>query len=341
MARDLLIRRLRVLARRHFWDGACVLLFAVALAGGTGPLLSGAGKFADSLVPGIAAQASDEPAKVYGPAGAGVARLPMYEFAAASPYSPQVLFPIKSHIFPDWLTHIVRRAAPPPVRDPVIAICIDDLGEDLAGTDRAMALPKEVALSFLPYAEATPFLAQEAEAKGHIVLAHVPMEALSQTDPGPMALKVGAPDIAQKIAWNIARVPGLSGINNHEGSRFTGDDASLAPVMRALAARHLFFFDSRTGPQSRAVGMAEGLGVMSAGRDIFLDDVVSEEAVRQQLDALAATAKRQGAAIAIGHPHDATLKVLAEWLVQNHGVELVTLSEAMKRKSQPVAVASR
>jgi polysaccharide deacetylase 2 family uncharacterized protein YibQ len=335
MVRASLIRRLRVVARRHLWDGACMMLFAAALIGGAGPLVSGAGKFVDSLAPGMPAQASDET----GRAGNGVAQLPMYEFAAASAYSPQVLFPVKSHIFPDWLTHIIPHATLVPVHDPVIAICIDDLGEDLAGTDRAMALPQPVALSFLPYAESTPFLAQEAVAKGHTVLAHVPMEPLSHTDPGPMALTIGAADIADKIAWNIARVPGLSGINNHEGSRFTQDAASLAPVMRALAARHLFFFDSRTGPDSKAVGIAAALGVMSAGRDIFLDDVVSEEAVRQQLDALAATAKHQGAAIAIGHPHAVTLKVLAEWLAQNHGVTLVPLADAMKRKNQPVAVA--
>ena len=166
-------------------------LFSVALVSGAGPLVSGAAKFLDSLTPGMA-QASDQPAKVYGPAGDGVARLPMTQFAAASPYSPQVLFPVKSHIFPDWLMRAVHHAAPPQaqplVRNPVIAICIDDLGEDLAGTDRAIALPKEVAMSFLPYAESTPFLAQEAGNKGHIVLAHVPMEALSHTNPGPMAL---------------------------------------------------------------------------------------------------------------------------------------------------------
>ena len=156
-----------------------------------------------------------------------------------------------------------------------------------------------------------------------------------------MALTVGAPDIAQKIAWNIARVPGLSGINNHEGSRFTQDAPSLAPVMRALEVRHLFFFDSRTGPQSQAVAVAQGLGVTTAGRDIFLDDVVTEDAVRQQLDALAATAKRQGAAIAIGHPPDVTLKVLTQWLAQNHGVELVTISAAIQRKSGALTLASR
>jgi polysaccharide deacetylase 2 family uncharacterized protein YibQ len=312
----------------------------------------GAGLFASALVPGMAAQASDEPAR----AGVGVARLPVTGFGETD-YSPQVLFPVTTHLLPAWLRLaalpslrrgaeklIPRHAALPPVvpvRDPVIAICMDDLGEDLAGTDKAMALPKEVALSFLPYAEATPFLAPEAEHRGHDVLAHVPMEAVSGTDPGAMALKVGSAEIEGRLRWNIDRVPGLIGINNHEGSRFTEDAESLAPVAKLLAERHLFFFDSRTIPDSKVMAVAQSYGVASGGRDIFLDDVASEAAVRQQLDALAALAKRQGAAIAIGHPHDVTLKVLAAWLAENHGVTLVRLPEAMQRKSEAVALASR
>src|ERR1700744_4355965 len=99
MARVNLIRRIRVVVRRHLWDGVCMMLFSAALISGSGPLVSGAGKFLDSLTPAMA-QAADEPAR----ADASVARLPMVEFAATSSYSPQVLFPVKSHDFPAWLT---------------------------------------------------------------------------------------------------------------------------------------------------------------------------------------------------------------------------------------------
>ena len=337
MARELVIRRLMGFARRHVWDGAAVLLFVGGLAAGIGPVAAGAGKFLDFLTPGVAAEAAD------GPPQSGVAHLPVLGFEA-SRYLPQVLFPVREHLRPLWLQLRggldTRPLAMAPMK-PAIAICIDDLGEDLAGTDRAMLLPKEVALSFLPYAEATPFLAQEAVQKGHAVLAHVPMEAFSPIDPGPMTLKVRAGDITQKIAWNISRVPGLVSINNHEGSRFTGDAASLAPVMQALAGRHLFFFDSCTGPDSQGIAVAHRYGLMSAGRDIFLDDTVSEAEVRLELDALVAEAKRDGVAIAIGHPHDVTLKVLALWLAQGHGVELISLPEAIRRKSGAVALAAR
>ena len=44
-------------------------------------------------------------------------------------------------------------------------------------------------------------------------------------------------------------------------------------------------------------------------------------------------AKRSGVAIAIGHPHDATLRLLKDWLSKDHGVTLVPLDEAMRLKA--------
>jgi polysaccharide deacetylase 2 family uncharacterized protein YibQ len=342
MARGLLIRRLLVLVRRHGGDSGFALLFAVALIVGISPALGGLAKFAEALTPGMAAEASDEP--VSGQS----ARLVLFA-VPASRYSPQVLFPIQGHAFPEWLRARLKLGAAPAAAPsapvlaphPVIAICIDDLGEDIAGTDKAMALPRAVAMSFLPYAETTPFLATEAARKGHEILAHVPMEAVGAIDPGPMALKVGAPDAAARLAWNLARVPGLVGINNHEGSKFTADAAALTPVAETLAARHLFFFDSRTGPDSKVVAVSHMFGVESAGRDIFLDDVASEAAIDQQLEDLVAHARQTGVAIAIGHPHDLTLKLLAAWLARDHGVTLVPLSEAIRLKTERMALASR
>ncbi len=335
MPRGTLIRRLELLVRRHGGDGAFVCLLILGLAVGGAPALTGLGYFAQSLTPGMAAQASGEPMQ------RDTARLAVPGFPGAH-YSPQVLFPVQSRGIPAWLHPVSETpVTTPSLARPVIAICIDDLGEDIAGTDKAMALPKQVALSFLPYAQTTAFLAAEAARKGHEILAHVPMQAIGAIDPGPMSLKTGAPDIAQRLDWNLARVPGLIGINNHEGSKFTADAASLTPVAQALAARHLFFFDSRTGADSKVVAVAHRFGVASAGRDIFLDDTASESEIRKQLAALVATARSQGVAIAIGHPHDLTLQVLAGWLAQDHGVTLIPLSEAIRLKTGDQALAAR
>ncbi len=104
--------------------------------------------------------------------------------------------------------------------------------------------------------------------------------------------------------------------------------------MEVLAAHHLFYFDSRTIAGSQGIKVAHRFGVMSAGRDIFLDDTVSEAEVREQLADLVSEARRSGVAIAIGHPHDVTLRILAAWLAQDHGVTLVPVSDAIRRKTE-------
>ena len=344
------------LIRRHLPEIAFAALFGAGLVLGGNAALAGLPEFVDAALPGMAAQANVSDGRAH-----GVARLAVPQGFEESRFAPQVLYPIAQNPMPAWLVEAIREgsgAEPPPLRGvpndmpgikrPVIAICIDDLGEDLAGTDKAMALPREVALSFLPYADTTPFLAEAASRRGHLVLAHVPMQAVGGENPGPMTLKSGmaADEIARLLGQNLSRVPGLVGINNHEGSRFTADAAGLKPVMATLRARHLFFFDSRTGPDSQAEAAARAAGVMTAGRDIFLDDDQSAAAVSAELENLAREAKRTGVAIAIGHPHDVTLKLLAAWLAKDHGVTLVPLDEAIRLKnrqpSTPIgALASR
>ena len=302
------------------------LVFAVlamaALALGGAVAVQGVPVFIAALTPGMEAQAEGAP-------HGDTMRLALPGFEE-SRHAPQVLYPVIANAIPDWL-----HRAPVPAGPALIAICVDDLGEDIAGTETAMRLPKEVALSFLPFAPTTPGFAARAEEEGHTVLAHVPMQPLGGSNPGAMALEVGmAPDeIARRLAWSLERVPGAVGVNNHEGSRFTSDQAALAPVMAILKARGLFFFDSRTSGGSKGEAAAKAAGVDSIGRDIFLDDDQSEGAVTAQLNALAATAKRQGIAVAIGHPHAATLRLLKAWLAEDHGVKLVTLPEAMRAKA--------
>src|SRR5258706_928091 len=256
MIRESLIRRLPEIAFALLFGGGLVL--------GGDAALAGLQKFLDSAVPGRAAQAGGSDGLAH-----GVARFSVAQGFSETRFSPQVLYRVTATPKPDWLVGRETKNDASPVNRPVIAICIDDLGEDLAGTDKAMALPRQVALSFLPYADSTPFLAEAAAKKGHLVLAHVPMLALNGKDPGPMGLKPGmaAEEIARRLDWNLSRVPGRMGINNHEGSRFTADAAALAPVMASLQALELFFFDSRTGPR-RAVGAAaHEAGGMPAGRE--------------------------------------------------------------------------
>jgi uncharacterized protein len=233
---------------------------------------------------------------------------------------------------------VERRRTPPPGAA-AIAIVIDDMGGDLKQNRRAIALPKAVSLSFLPDPANTPLLVREAQRAGHEILAHVPMEAGPEhaNDPSlAMALHTDYPadENIRRLDWALVRVRGYSGINNHEGSVFTQNRKALAAVAEALYGRGVFFLDSRTTADSQVVGVARGFGVPSAGRDVFLDDARDENTVRMELRELEKTARKNGVAIAIGHPHDVTLDALKEWCAQQHSFRLIPVSQAIKLKTE-------
>ncbi len=228
-------------------------------------------------------------------------------------------------------------AAAAKARLPAIALVIDDMGGDVVQNRRAIALPQEVSLSFLPYPVDTPRLVRDARAAGHQILVHVPMEAAHDRD-GSLAtgLRRDLPveENLRRLDWALSRVEGYAGINNHEGSVFTADRQALVPVAEALYGRGVFFLDSRTTPLSQIVPVARAFGVPSADRDIFLDDDQAAPAVLRQLRELERVAREQGVAIAIGHPHAATLDLVTRWCAELKGYRLIKTSDAIRLKTE-------
>jgi len=122
----------------------------------------------------------------------------------------------------------------------------------------------------------------------------------------------------------------VAGVNNHQGSEATSNQALMSELMPLLRDRHLFYVDSRTTAATVAYDTAQSFGVHSAFRNVpFLDDVAEAPAVRKQLELALRGAREKGEAIAIGHPHPATLQALREILpqAQAQGVRLVFASQ--------------
>ncbi|MDH3594831.1 MAG: divergent polysaccharide deacetylase family protein [Rhodospirillales bacterium] len=226
---------------------------------------------------------------------------------------------------------------------PMIAVVIDDLGVNPVNARRAVELPGPLTLSFMTYAEGLGPLTAKARAAGHELMLHVPMEPRDPSwDPGPNVLSsgLGEGELQRRLEWGLGRFEGYVGINNHMGSRFTGSLLGMAQVMAELRARGLLFIDSMTSGASLGIGLARRMGVAHASRDIFLDNEPEDpEAIRRQLAKLERIARRRGAAIAIGHPHDATLEVLARWLpeLEVRGFALVPISAIVRRKTEMTA----
>lgn len=218
-----------------------------------------------------------------------------------------------------------------------LAIIVDDLGHDRASADSLLALPFPITVSVLPHLPLSSEVAEEAYRRGDQVMLHLPMESLSEGDPSegavpePIELRVGMDQsrVASLVDGMLETVPHAAGVNNHQGSRATADPALMQALMPVLRERSLFFIDSRTTAATVAYDSAETASVHAASRKVFLDDTQTRNAVLAQLDLAARDALRDGSAIAIGHPHPATIAALSEGVpgLEARGIRLVFASD--------------
>jgi len=216
---------------------------------------------------------------------------------------------------------------------PRIVLIIDDLGFEGQPLDRVMSLDPNVNCAILPNANRAAEFAEKLNARGYEILCHLPMEPQGNETPGRNAILTSMSDdeIARATRENIGKIPHARGMNNHMGSRATTDRRVMTSVLRALP-HGMYFIDSRTIGNSVAAEVAHEMNVRTAARNVFLDDDERESAVRKQLAELAASAERNGFAIGIGHPHPATMRVLAEELpeLRARGFRFVRASEAVR-----------
>ncbi|MFP4560357.1 MAG: divergent polysaccharide deacetylase family protein [Thiohalorhabdus sp.] len=227
-------------------------------------------------------------------------------------------------------------------RGPRAAIIIDDLGRSRAEARAISRLPFPVAMAVLPGTQHAEDTARQAHARKKEVLVHMPMEPGDSGIPlGPTFLRadMDREALLRRLRANLEGIPHAVGINNHMGSAMTADARSMGWVMEALGDHGLFFVDSRTTHKSRGLEEARSAGIHSASRDVFLDHEPTEEYVRGQFRELLKEARQRGTAIAIGHPHPATLKVLQEMLpsASAAGVEIVPVREVVAVRSSEAA----
>ena len=242
---------------------------------------------------------------------------------------------------PAWVENAV------PVRSgagrPMIALVIDDLGLNRINANRVIELPPPLTLAFMTYAERLGRMTARARAAGHELMVHVPMEPTNPAyDTGPNALLMDndPEELRRRLDWALGRFDGYVGINNHMGSRFTGSLLRMARVLAEVRARGLIFLDSRTTGASVGADLARRMGVPHAERDVFIDnDATDEGAIRRQLTKLETIALERGFAVGIGHPHDATIEVLGEWLreVEDRGFALVPVSAIVQHRVEIAA----
>ena len=220
---------------------------------------------------------------------------------------------------------------PHPSSYPRIGIIIDDLGYDNSLAKAFIKLDLPITFSILPFTPNTGLIAQNAMKEGRETMLHLPMEPISYPaiNPGDGVLMVSMDKemILETLNRDLSQIPFVAGVNNHMGSRFTENEKKMMIVLAELKRRGLYFIDSRTSGGSIAFEVAKKMALRTASRDIFLDNDLSENGLKIQMERLLSLARYKGWAIGIGHPHKKTLKLLKKYqLTLKNEAQIVPVS---------------
>lgn len=217
-----------------------------------------------------------------------------------------------------------------------IAIVIDDLGYNRKQLDNFLELGVPLTFAILPGEAYSRSLAEELVKKNQEIVMHLPLEPKNRREnPGKHALwlRMSSKEILEKFKKNLSTVPGVIGVSNHMGSKFTENRPKMEFLLLEIKRENLFFFDSYTSRKSVVPELASKLNLPHLQNQVFLDVKTEEIEIKKKFEELLSLAKKNGQAIAIGHIHSAnTAKVMASLIprFEHEGIVFVTLSQLMK-----------
>ncbi|MBU9815267.1 divergent polysaccharide deacetylase family protein [Rahnella sp. C60] len=197
-----------------------------------------------------------------------------------------------------------------------LSILIDDFGYRQHEENQVLQMPKAVSVAIFPNAPDSQMMMNKAHQQGREILIHLPMAPLSKQplEKDTLTPSMSAAEVKRIVDQAISNIPYAIGINNHMGSAMTSSLTGMENVMQAMNAHNLFFLDSMTIGNTQSVKAAQGTRVKVIKRNVFLDDVQNEAEIRRQFERAIQLARKNGYAIAIGHPHPTTVKVLQQML---------------------------
>ncbi|MEK3903790.1 divergent polysaccharide deacetylase family protein [Paenibacillus sp. FSL R7-0179] len=186
-----------------------------------------------------------------------------------------------------------------------VAVIIDDFGNSMRGTEEMFNLPVKITVAVMPFLRSSEQDARRAHELGFDVLVHLPMEPRQGKPewlgPGAVLTSMNDAEVRGRVEAALDNVPYAIGINNHMGSKVTGDERVMGIVLAVCKERGLFFVDSHTNYRSVAGRMARELGMPPVENHIFLDDVHSASHVAKQMKLVQERALSQKFCVTIGH----------------------------------------
>ena len=196
---------------------------------------------------------------------------------------------------------------------PKIAIVIDDVSTQ-AQKDKILSMGYKINMAFLPPTKTHPDSAKIAQSLSFHMI-HFPMQASSAfkgEEINTLTINDSYETIEKRVKQLREWYPNAVYTNNHTGSVFTENEEAVDKLFRALKKYNFIFVDSRTSAKSVAKKYAKKYDMPYIVRNTFIDNDRDFKSIQNQLKKAIEIAKKQGYAIAIGHPHTVTLEVLKD-----------------------------
>lgn len=216
-----------------------------------------------------------------------------------------------------------------------MAIVIDDFGYSKEPIGAFVMIDRPLTFAVLPYHPFSNEAAARGLSSGHQIMLHLPMEPLAraeQSEKSTITLAMSDEEIQDVTRKAIQTIPGLIGVNNHQGSRATADKRVMKVVLGQLKANSLFFLDSRTNGQSVGAESARQMGVRTGENELFIDNSDDVGAVKAKLRTAQDMAIHHGSVTVIGHARMNTATAVREMIpeLEASGIKLVFVSQTMK-----------
>ncbi len=195
---------------------------------------------------------------------------------------------------------------------PLIAIVVTDLGLSAPFTQRALALPEFVTLSYSPYTPGLPGKIKKARSLGHEAWIDLPMEPADYpaSDPGPLAVMKDLSDLdnLNRLHTILAGATGIAGVTTSEEENFSNQNAAKAVVSDLHKRGLLMLLHKKESPDPEAAG---SILVVNRQLDGQTQDAGSPQQVFGELEAVA---QSNGYAIGVMGNSPALLKELQTWI---------------------------
>lgn len=212
-------------------------------------------------------------------------------------------------------------------KKPKLAIVIDDVTTSYQ-VKQIKSIGFTTTMSFMPPTKRHQNSASIAHDLPFYMI-HFPLEARYFKNEEYNTLHIN--DSYEKIEKRVAQIrlwyPTAIYTNNHTGSKFTSNKEAMDKLFKALKKYNFIFVDSRTTGKSVAKEMAHKYEMPYIARNVFLDNEQNIPYIQNQLKKAIRIAKKNGYAIAICHPHSATIKALKQSKHLLEDLQLVYLNQ--------------